>query len=547
MSNKKIVHREVNHIHHIRATNYNEDTHLINETIYTDDGEERTRLLQIKNYERPFYITRPQSRNHDNSKKDYEEREKLLEYHCTESDLTNKIAEVTDQRWVKGGYKALADYPYLYGSDPSSSTLIRNMYNTKYPGAKHPKKVAGLDIETDVVNGTGEIIVMSTGMGKKIHCTVLKSFLKNMYDPIGKFNKLVEEHLSEYGLDITFTIEDDERDVIRKPIAALHEWKPALVEVWNVAYDIPFIEDRANQLGMNVAALWADPAVPPALHRYNWIQGKDKMVTISGVVKSLKPPSQWHILETSASFTVIDGMCVYKQLRSQEPELPSYSLDNILSRELGKHKLKFDVSNGLENLAYHIFMQERYPLEYCLYNIFDTYSMLLLEEKTKDLSVRLPTELGCTDYRYTPTKTRRGSDKVNLFLLKKGRVAGTVGRASSNQEDLSLPLSGYILTLPAYLCNMPGAKIIEEYPDWLTSIYLYAFDVDLVSSYPKQIGVMNVSKGTTRTEVINMKLRNPHVKWVYENISSMVGPGYGLTYVQQVYSTPSLDEMLELV
>jgi len=58
-----------------------------------------------------------------------------------------------------------------------------------------------------------------------------------------------------------------------------------------------------------------------------------KKVTASGQVKPINPALQWHTLILTASFYVIDAMCVYRQLRMAAQEEPS-NLNYILQKEL---------------------------------------------------------------------------------------------------------------------------------------------------------------------------------------------------------------------
>ena len=106
-----------------------------------------------------------------------------------------------------------------------------------------------------------------------------------------------------------------------------------------------------------------DPAVPYQYRVCRYKEGPTKKVTASGQQKPLNPALQWHTLELTASFYVLDAMCVYKRLRMAKQEEPSYALNAILDKELGIRKLSFTEAEQYSGLKWHQVMQQDFKLE----------------------------------------------------------------------------------------------------------------------------------------------------------------------------------------
>ena len=116
-------------------------------------------------------------------------------------------------------------------------------------------------------------------------------------------------------------------------------------------------------------------------------------------------------------------MCAYKYIRLSKAEEPSYSLDAILNKELKLGKLKFDEAKMLENsIEWHRFMQEKYPLEYIVYNRFDCISMILLDNKTNDLKAVVPVFSGLSPFSYFNSQPKLIGNSLYFFLLSKNKV-----------------------------------------------------------------------------------------------------------------------------
>ena len=129
-----------------------DDVHLIKEVTHFTDGTTQPSIRLVRNYKRPYWITKRAFRNHK-QKKECEHISKLDRFDCTESNLRNQIARSLDKGWSKDHLKELLASPYVYGADVSSMSFIKNEYKQKYSDCVSPNSLAFLDIETDMVHG----------------------------------------------------------------------------------------------------------------------------------------------------------------------------------------------------------------------------------------------------------------------------------------------------------------------------------------------------------------------------------------------------------
>lgn len=122
--------------------------------VKNDDGTEKwvDHLNIIRDPVRPFWITKPQFRDH-HYKKEFEHISRLDQYICHDSELQYKLAQALGlPAWQK--YKSIRELctsPYVYGADISTETLIRQKYSDKLPKGYVPKLTKGaFDIENEV-------------------------------------------------------------------------------------------------------------------------------------------------------------------------------------------------------------------------------------------------------------------------------------------------------------------------------------------------------------------------------------------------------------
>jgi hypothetical protein len=208
-------------------------------------------------------------------------------------------------------------------------------------------------------------------------------------------------------------------------------------------------------------------------------------------------------------------------------------------------------------------MQEKYPVEYIVYNIYDCLSMLELDNKIKDLTTTMPSFAGITDFNKFNSNPKKIVDALFLFGIERGRVIGTVPKLNKKEEEIvdedldkiieeeddeddmdpskykTLSLKGWIQLLPQHLLLNEGLKCLEEYPDIVTNVRGVVCDQDASAAYPSCTLVANVSKETCRHEIIKMEgVKEDTFKEM--NLSVCLGNANMLEYFTTMFDIPSL-------
>lgn len=482
----KIINEECKSVVYIPPPEYGApDYHLVKLTTTYEDGKVEDIVKLIKDYQRSFWITRKGAQNHK-SKKEWEDLTNLIEYKTTQSKMEDNIKRAVQRRVFNGQLKKLIDdVPYIYGSDIKSTALIKADYIRKYKYNQSIYKVAVQDTETDVINGTEQIIMMTVTMGSTCFTAVQKSFLEGVPNATDRFYALMDKYLSEVltarNIKPELVIVDDEVSVVKAVMKKTHEIKPDIVTFWNMDFDIKKIMAAFKNANEDIADTFCDPIVPKAYRFFKYIPGPDKKITDSGKVKPNKPHERWNVVVCPCSFQFVDAMCAYKQLRIAKPEERSYKLNSILSLELGIRKLNFKEADHLADIDLHKFMQTYYKLEYIVYNTFDCISIELLDEKTTDLRLSFPMQAGYSDYGDFNKQPRKTVDQLHYFLIDEfQKVIGSTGSEMADELDKEIwDLRGWIVALEASLIQTNGLRIIEELPDKPTKIYGFAGDLDV--------------------------------------------------------------------
>jgi hypothetical protein len=570
MTTKEIKAIECKFVIHVPTrTPEKPDIHFVKELIQYTDDTYSSNFRTIKDYKRPYWITNPKYRNH-HEKKEWEDIDKLGKFTCTQSSLRYDVATALGTPWSKDSIKALSRSPYLYGSDISSSALIKSQYETKYNNVKFASTVAVYDIETDVEFGTGVIIIGTIIFKNKILTVATKLFMQNFTTPElfvdRAFNKYLGEYKDKLNLEYEFRVVNSPVEVVKAIFKQAHIWQPDFLAIWNMDFDIPRTLKAIEDAGMDPKDIMCDPRIPKEFRRCEYKEGRKKKVTASGKITPITPSSQWHTLYCTSSFYVIDAMAVYKRIRTPpNPEEPSYSLEAILNKELNIGKLKFTEADAYRGLKWHQVMQTKYKAEYIVYNMFDCLSMLELDLKTKDLSHTFLTYAGITEFEKYTSNPKKIHDELHGFCLENNLVISASGSTpqgevteelinileddESEEEEIAaletLSLAGWIITLPAHLTEDNGLQVIEENPTLKTNMRGFVFDSDATAAYPSATIACNVSKSTTKCELSVIEGIDPYV-FKMQNIN-LVSSGNinALEYCTEMFNFPTLDVLLE--
>lgn len=526
-----------------------DDLLTIKENIHLKDGRIIPHVRLIQNYKREFWVTKEGLRNHQD-KKEFEELNKLQVFKTTQRDLVRTIARALGRGAIPGGLRLAARSPYLYGCDVTTPVLVKHRYMKQYPDCNSDNTLAVVDIESDVVEGHERPIVGSLTFKDKAIMIVDHGFVRGIPNPEAKIREKFTEYLGEYEISRKIKLEivlcDNIAEGFVKLFKRAHEWMPDIITVWNINYDMPKILELLARNGFDAGDILSDPKVPVKFRKFRYREGPAVKVTASGRSMTLSPAERWHLVECPSSFYFLDAMCVYQKIRSAKGKESSYALDAILQKHLGIRKLKFKEADEHEGLAWHMFMQKNYPIEYCIYNLFDCISVELLDEKTTDLSRTVSYLCGASEYSKFNSQPRRTCDDLHFFYLEHGKVIGTTSDQMADDNDKSVVgLSDWIVALPAHLVDdSQGLKVIKECPDIHTNLRAHVADLDIAATYPTGELVMNISKDTTKRELCEIQGVSETVRRL-QGINLTGGHTNAVELCVEFYGAPSFDKMLE--
>ena len=560
---KEVVSREARFVTHVPTKSHDiPDVHLVKELTTYSDGSTENSIRIIEDFKRKFWLTKPNKRVHK-TKREYEKIENLLEYECTQSQLRARVAKALGKPGSRATLKELSESPYLYGSDVPASSFIKAAYAAKFPSCNMtPYSVCAFDTETDMLHGTKDIIIVSLAFRNMAKVYIFREFVGNILDFDSKVRTYMNKHLGkeieEKGLDFEFIIVDNQIDLLRKSFAQVHEWKPDFLAIWNEEFDIGKIQDLCRKFNVDPKDILCDPSIPKQYQIFKFKPGAEKQVTASGKVKPVKPANRWHTVELSASFFIIDAMCAYRRIRLSDPELSSYSLDAILSLNEVGGKLYVPEVENLSGEKKHIIMQRDYKAEYVVYAAYDTLAMIFLDNKVKDLSNSLPSGAAWSDFNKFNSMPYKIADAFFHYAIKLGWILGTVGSnkrveledgvdewngdPEEDDEDEILSLRGWITTLKSHL-SVLGGKFAKDYPNLETLYRAFVYDSDETAAYPNGILVMNISKRTTKRELIKIE-GIPESLFRMQNLNLVIGETNAIEYCVNMFGFDAPDKLL---
>ncbi|MGL5648927.1 MAG: hypothetical protein ACRDDY_13850 [Clostridium sp.] len=524
---------ECKHVAYAQSTvNSRDDLLLVKEVIHTKDNRHIPRVRLIENYQYPFYITRKPYRNHKD-KKEAEEIDKLQKYMCNRATMHEKIQLALGDRMAnpRKRLKDVCSSPYVYGADLLPATHLKSMYRDKWPNLVTRNKVAVLDTERDVVFGTNETIIVTLTMGTEKYIGVVKWWADKITAKYGdikdtlpaKFKELlsvitvrddksklkpkpqkVYDVPKERGGDITLFLGDTPGHIVLEALRLTHIWRPDFVAIWNMDYDLPHLTSALAKIGIAPEDAFSDPMVPDGYRRF-WYK-QDKLIKETNSKSISKHPADlWHVVYTTASYYIVDAMCLFKKIRVASGNEPDYTLDGVLSRHMGTRKLRIPEADKYSGLKWHVVMQRDFPLEYCVYALFDCISIEMLDEKTNDIGLTISVLMESSGYDYLPSLPRRVVDVLHNVWPKRGFIPGCVGAdITSELDDDVVGISGWICTLNSYCVVNDGLFCISEVPELRTKFRVQTNDADILQAYPTGEVISNGSKKTTIIEVINI-------------------------------------------
>jgi hypothetical protein len=469
------------------------------------------RLVFKKNYMRPFWITKEKFRNHTD-KKEVEYEHLLKECETNQRGLNKAIVRQLGYGNPKQQLRTICRNQYIYGADITTPTLMKRTYKEKWPDLFTQNVVAALDTETDMWNGNGkDIIISSVTCKDKVILTILESWIKDIPDPINTIMKALHQHLAKYieerGMKFEIQIIDSAGKMAKVCMDRVHEWQPDFVCAWNMDFDINVMTRALEKDGYDLPDVFSDPRVPPEYRHFKYKPGPTTKKKADGSIENLPPSDRWNVVEAPASFVWIDPMCVYRKIRTAAGKEPSYGLDYTMKKNLGEDigKLYFPMGDSTAvpgSVEWHMQMQKYYKVNYIVYNIFDNLGIELLDEVTTDLSTQVSILSESSEYTVFNSNPKRNVNEFYFAMRKEGLIAGTCSDKMEDENDrLLLGKDDWIVTLPTHNVVANGVFLIKELPTVRSFVRKGVSDADIGSTYPNGEILMNLSKMTTMMEV----------------------------------------------
>lgn len=528
----------------------NHDMLITKEVIHLKDGRKVNNLRFVEDYKRNYWVTQKGRQTHKD-KKDYEFVRNCQKYSCTELELAGQVARTLQDH--SGGYnpiRKLSRSPYLYGVDISTPTLRKADYRKKWPGLFSFNRVAAGDIETNVHSKHGEIICMSVTFKDRAVLIYLKSWLGDTPNPIEQTHAMAKEYIGEYmearGIQLEVCIVDTSAEIVMTAMSRLHEWQPEFLTFWNMDFDATHMLRTLEEAAIDPAEVFSDPSVPEQYKHCHYRRGPAQKTTASGKTMSINIEDRWNWMTHPASFQMVDSLPIYRILRLTNGKDSSYALDYILGKELNLSKLKFDKVSHLSGLRWHEVMQEKYKIEYGIYNVFDSISLELLDEKTNDLASDISLFSKNSDYKNFNSNPRRLCDDMHFWYLNREDPC-VIGSSSddpvSELDKHVISHADWIVTLPSYMAAPTGMACVKELVDYKTLIFTHVSDLDIVSTYPVVSQVLNIARETCLMEFSRMKgVRETERREVGVNLTA--GRVNAVEICEKILKAPTLDQLL---
>lgn len=489
------------------------DMTFIKQTTIHESGERTNQFLKVADYVRDFYIVKEKYRKFE-QKKDYIDKRLVKKYRSTQSRLAMSIKRVlfgiNDRN---ADLMAVKANPYVFGCETSVPVLIKRKYFERYPDYQEtePATLAAYDVETDMVNGDGEDVIMaSTTMKEKIFFSVVRSFFdglsdEEILDGLHKAEQeLIGERLKRRNATVHYNLVDFQAECVENNIKVWHMWEPDFISSWNASYDMQRNEHALITGGRDLEEVYTDPSIPREFRYYKYDKGRTHKRKENGDSQPLEWQEQYPTVRAAAKWQWLDGASFYAIKNAPKGKKESYSLEFTAQDNGIEGKLYTDKGSHLTQGkgAWHRWMQKHAKFEYCMYNISDNLVIEEMDEKTNDIALNLPLLLKSTEFFDYPSQPKCISNELSFIAEEHGYIWGTKGRGGKKDElDKHKPTLGDWIALleteknadngKAVFVGMPG---IRSRGRGLTD------DIDVEGAYPTATVALNISNKTTRIE-----------------------------------------------
>ena len=425
------------------------------------------------------------------------------------------------------GLKEFLIYPYVYGADYDVRVWYRYKWMESFDNNR-PKILSKgfLDIEVDTLEASGfpnpafdpiDLVTLiditdNTSytfilVGKEHKQRDLDNMsydervreleLRRLYDERHTQEEYYIEHQDELlkkvhekfdesypNMDYRFYFYKDERKMLVHLFQLINKLKLDFIGIWNIGFDIPYLIDRMEILGLDPKEVMCHPDFPVK-------QCYFKKDTINFAVKNKS--DFFHL----SSYTIFFcQMTLYAAIRKGQSELRSNKLTYIAQREIGDSKLDYSEEGNLKVLGYTNWLM------YVLYNIKDVLLQKGIEERTTDVDTYYVTSYqNITPYESEFKQTVKLRNVQYLFYLRNGLVPGenvngfmynSDMKESDDDDDDDVKFEGALVGNPLLIDNF-GMKMFGKSTN---NIFGFNIDFDMSAFYPSTIFAMNIDPST---------------------------------------------------
>ena len=480
-----------------------------------------------------IYFEKPEYRTHRYNK-NYARLEEVTRKTVKCNNIVREIANDMGEQGIRylnnayqsGNYQSIQNlflYPYVYGADYDPATWYRVQW-LLHMDNDIPKKLhkGFLDIEVDGIEVPGmpsatdcpiNAVTLIDDWNKTVYTFILthRTFIpKNtngmsqreidienkrremyshmhaeqdhMIENIDEFNQELHDLFDEsYGeLDYRQYFYTDESKMLVHLFQLINQLKLDFIGIWNISFDIPYIMDRLEALGLDPAMVMTHPDFPVKRCYF-------KADTINHDIKN---KSDSFILTSYTTF--YDQMELYASIRKGASELRSYRLNFIANHEIKDTKLDYSEDGDIKTLPYTNFRK------FIIYNIKDVLLQMGIERRTTDFdTLYISSYKNATSYDKVFKQTVKLRNVQYLSFLKQGLVPGeniniynkeSALIESEEDDDDDSEFEGALVADPKY----NGYVGIELYGRPTNNVFANAVDFDMSAFYPNSIMAMNI-------------------------------------------------------
>lgn len=482
-----------------------------------------------------IYFSKPECRNFDYNKK-CEKLSNLYKRTVKYKDIVFTIAEEMGDRgkaivndiMSTRNFKDLKKfhlYEYAFGTDHD----VRSWYRANWIGKLDNNRVKKLnkgflDIEADGINISGMVdpttcpinaVTLIDASDKQVYTFLLddtdefipsnldnpnitynksemkhekflidgyrhkKEMITDIITNTDKFKQELHDMFDEsYGVfNYNLYIYKDERKLLVHLFQLINKLKLDIIGIWNMSFDIPYIIERLNILGLDPKWVMCHPDFPV----------KECRFALDTKHFAIKEKSDFFHLSSYTLF--YDQMELYASIRKSQQELRSYKLNYIARKEIHDEKLDYSEEGDLKKLPYIDYKK------FVKYNIKDVFLQYGIERRTSDFDTLYVTSYkNATPYESVFKQTVKLRNVQLLFYNKQGLVTGNNINVFNkiNESGDKVGYEGALVARPELNSNM--GQVI--YGRKSNNIFIYCIDMDMSAFYPNSVIGCNIDPST---------------------------------------------------